>query len=88
MLILSKLADTPSTYSCTVNSYTYFLSVCAALSGFLFGYDTGVISGALVNIGTDIGGQALTTTEKEWVASATSCGALVSTFRGGDRGGS
>ncbi|ORY74262.1 general substrate transporter [Leucosporidium creatinivorum] len=67
-----------------VNFFTYFLSCCAALSGFLFGYDTGVISGALVNIGTDIGGQVLTTTEKEWVATATACGALIGGLVGGN----
>ncbi|KAL8293522.1 hypothetical protein RQP46_000223 [Phenoliferia psychrophenolica] len=64
--------------------FTYFLAMSAALSGFLFGYDTGVISGALVNIGTDIGGALLTDIEKEWVSAATSCGALVGGLLGGN----
>ncbi|KAK4701669.1 hypothetical protein P7C70_g4564, partial [Phenoliferia sp. Uapishka_3] len=85
-----------------MGAFTYLLAGAAALSGFLFGYDTGVISGscihipslalllmfsslgALVNIGTDIGGKLLTDIEKEWVSAATSCGALIGGLLGGN----
>lgn len=67
-----------------MGGFTYFLASAAALSGFLFGYDTGVISGALVNIGTDIGGKLLTPLASEWVAAATSCGALIGGLIGGN----
>ncbi|KAK4705429.1 hypothetical protein P7C70_g784, partial [Phenoliferia sp. Uapishka_3] len=66
-----------------INAYTYYLLGVGALSGLLFGYDTGVISAALVNIGTDIGGKVLTSVEKEWVASSTSVGALIGAWFGG-----
>ncbi|KAI5478831.1 general substrate transporter [Pseudohyphozyma bogoriensis] len=72
-----------------VNAYTWYLLGVGALSGLLFGYDTGVISAALVNIGTDIGGKALTSVQKEWVTSSTSVGALLGAWFGGwfmDRG--
>jgi hypothetical protein len=42
----------------------------------MFRYDTGVISAALVSIRDDLG-HTLSHTEKEWISSATSCGALI-----------
>lgn len=57
---------------------TFLTSVC----GFLFGYDTGYISGALVVIGTDLG-RPLTSKDKEYITSATSLGALISALLAG-----
>lgn len=41
------------------------------------GYDTGVISGALVTIGSDLGPAQLSNTQKELITSATTLGALL-----------
>lgn len=46
-------------------------------SGLLFGYDTGVISGALVVIGGDLGPAQLSNGQKELITAATSLGALL-----------
>lgn len=55
-----------------------FISI---LSGYLYtlytGYDTGVISGALVTIGSDLGPAELSNTQKELITSSTTLGALL-----------
>jgi MFS transporter, SP family, solute carrier family 2 (myo-inositol transporter), member 13 len=43
----------------------------------LTGYDTGIISGTLVTIGTDLGNHLLTDIQKELITSATTLGALI-----------
>ncbi|ODV93364.1 hypothetical protein PACTADRAFT_51964 [Pachysolen tannophilus NRRL Y-2460] len=58
------------------------LTFVASISGFMFGYDTGYISSALVAIGTDFG-KTLTYGEKELITSATSLGALISSIIAG-----
>ncbi|CDR42400.1 CYFA0S09e02762g1_1 [Cyberlindnera fabianii] len=52
------------------------LTAMSSISGFMFGYDTGYISSALVAIGTDLG-KTLTYGEKEMITAATSLGALI-----------
>eukprot|EP00730_Choanoeca_flexa_P007839 TRINITY_DN12399_c1_g2_i2.p1 TRINITY_DN12399_c1_g2~~TRINITY_DN12399_c1_g2_i2.p1 ORF type:complete len:563 (+),score=105.39 TRINITY_DN12399_c1_g2_i2:90-1778(+) len=56
------------------------LSVLAALGGFLFGFDTSVISGALLLIKKDF---TLTTFEQELVVSLTVAGAFFGSLAGG-----
>src|SRR5712691_2681791 len=59
-----------------------------ALGGLLFGYDTGVISGALLFIGRDFPG--LTSFDKELLTSILLIGALIGALAGGriaDRAG-
>lgn len=58
------------------------LTLVSSISGFMFGYDTGYISSALVNIGTDLGG-VLSTGDKEFITSATSLGALFGAIASG-----
>ncbi|KAL0945877.1 hypothetical protein HGRIS_012160 [Hohenbuehelia grisea] len=56
--------------------FVWILVACSTISGLLFGYDTGVISGALVTIGSDLGPAALSNGQKEFITSATTLGAL------------
>ncbi len=59
------------------------LTLASSISGFMFGYDTGYISSALVQIGTDLSNKILTSGEKEFITSATSLGALLGAVVGG-----
>ncbi|CAI5756510.1 unnamed protein product [Candida verbasci] len=59
------------------------LTLVSSISGFMFGYDTGYISSALVQIGTDLSNKILTSGEKELITSATSLGALLGAILGG-----
>lgn len=54
----------------------WVLAFCAALSGSLFGYDTGYISSVLVSIGDGFG-HTLSHMEEQYITSATSLGALI-----------
>ncbi|CAO2658593.1 Nn.00g063160.m01.CDS01 [Neocucurbitaria sp. VM-36] len=53
------------------------LTICAGVSGLLFGYDTGVISSTLVSIDSDLSSHALTTFDKSLITSCTSFFALL-----------
>ncbi|TFY80856.1 hypothetical protein EWM64_g3159 [Hericium alpestre] len=44
--------------------FVWLLVLCSSISGLLFGYDTGVISGALVTIGGDLGPADLSSGQK------------------------
>ncbi|KAI0631817.1 general substrate transporter [Trametes polyzona] len=57
--------------------FVWLLVACTSISGLLFGYDTGVISGALVTIGGDLGPAELSSGQKELITSATTLGALI-----------
>lgn len=57
--------------------FIWLLVCCCTISGLLFGYDTGVISGALVTIKGDLGPSQLSNGEKEFITSATTLGALL-----------
>ncbi|GAB7351808.1 hypothetical protein MBLNU459_g2377t4 [Dothideomycetes sp. NU459] len=59
-----------------VGKKTWLIAIIVSLGGFLFGYDTGVISSVLVTLGTDLG-HTLTSSESELITSLTSGGALV-----------
>ncbi|KAH6896537.1 general substrate transporter [Thelonectria olida] len=54
----------------------WLITFTVAMGGFLFGYDTGVISAVLVTIGDDLGHE-LDSKEQELVTSLTSGGALI-----------
>ncbi|PIL29118.1 MFS general substrate transporter [Ganoderma sinense ZZ0214-1] len=57
--------------------FVWLLVSCVSISGLLFGYDTGVISGALVTIGGDLGPAELSSGQKELITSSTTFGALL-----------
>lgn len=56
--------------------YAWLVSITAGVGGFLFGYDTGIISAILVYLGTDLG-QSLDGSQKELITSITSGGAFL-----------
>lgn len=58
------------------SKYAWLVSLTAAVGGFLFGYDTGIISAILVYLGNDLG-KTLNGSEKELVTSITSGGAFI-----------
>ncbi|EPY52436.1 myo-inositol transporter Itr1 [Schizosaccharomyces cryophilus OY26] len=59
-----------------VSKRIWALAASAGIGGLLFGYDTGVISGALVVIGNSLG-KTITDGDKEYITSSTSLGALI-----------
>ncbi|VDB86463.1 unnamed protein product [Peniophora sp. CBMAI 1063] len=63
--------------------FVWLLVFCSSISGLLFGYDTGVISGALVTIGNDLNANGLDNGQKELITSATTLGALLGSIGAG-----
>lgn len=59
------------------SAFLWILTFSACVSGLLFGYDTGVISGTLVSIGSDLSARPLTTLDKSLITSSTSLFALL-----------
>lgn len=76
-------ANGDSTKGETPTTLVYLLTLASSISGFMFGHDTGYISAALVNVGTDLSNKILTSGEKELITSATSLGALIGALFGG-----
>ncbi|GAA5885092.1 hypothetical protein JCM16303_006399 [Sporobolomyces ruberrimus] len=66
-------------------AFVWWLVIAAATGGLLFGYDTGVIGGALVHrdIAVDLGRTTLSSSNKEILTSATTLGALLAGFTSG-----
>ncbi|KAI8982622.1 general substrate transporter [Pilobolus umbonatus] len=60
--------------------YVYALVLCVCISGFLFGYDTGIISGALQPLEMDF---IMSTQQKEWIVGSTTFGAIFGGFFAG-----
>ena len=66
-------------------SFVVLVSAVAALGGLLFGYDTGIISVALLFVGRDLGeaGAPLADLTKELITAAIVAGALVGCMSAG-----
>ncbi|KAF6826845.1 myo-inositol transporter [Colletotrichum plurivorum] len=60
----------------------WLITLTVAMGGFLFGYDTGVISAVLVSLKSDLGHE-LSSSEQELVTSITSGGALIGAIMAG-----
>ncbi|KAI7900852.1 general substrate transporter [Cokeromyces recurvatus] len=60
--------------------FVYCLVFCICIGGFLFGYDTGVISGALQPIQKDF---IMSIQQQEWIVGATTLGAIFGGFFAG-----
>ncbi|KAE8882291.1 Proton myo-inositol cotransporter [Phytophthora fragariae] len=71
----SPTAAQPSHPHATSSPFLYLLTLCASIGGFLFGYDTGVISGALVLLKSPQG-FALSDLQSEAVVAAAVGGAI------------
>ena len=61
----------------SVTWFVWGVIFAAAIAGLLFGYDTGVISGTLVVIGSDLGPEVLSNGQKEMITASTTLGALL-----------
>src|SRR5580698_7609579 len=61
------------------NAFVLLVSIVAALGGLLFGYDTGIISAALLFVGHDLNphGSGLDDLAKQLITSAIVAGALI-----------
>lgn len=76
---LPSIKDTASTTSFAngkPSPLVIILTLLSSISGFMFGYDTGYISSALVSIGTDFG-HKLSYGQEQYITAATSLGALI-----------
>lgn len=67
----------------TPGAFVWLCAAATAIGGMLFGYDTGVISGVLVVLGTDLDGRVLSSSEKELITSLCAAGALVGSLVAG-----
>lgn len=59
-----------------ISWYVWMVALTASTAGLLFGYDTGVISGATAYMGSDLNNRPITSNEKELITSLCSGGAF------------
>lgn len=71
------------TFNQGISPFIVMLTFVASISGFMFGYDTGYISSALVSINKDLSNKILSYGEKEIITAATSLGALITSIFAG-----
>ncbi|KAI5803850.1 general substrate transporter [Geopyxis carbonaria] len=74
---LDSIEDTKS------GKFSWLIAVTAAIGGFLFGYDTGIIAAVLVSIGTALDNKELAVHEKELITALCSGGAFVGAILAG-----
>lgn len=73
---LKKTRNLDTIEETTPGAFIWLCAAAAAIGGLLFGYDTGVISGVLVVIGTDLDSKTLSSSEKELITALCAAGAL------------
>ncbi|TKX23973.1 Myo-inositol transporter-like protein 1 [Elsinoe australis] len=66
--------------------FVWMCAAATAIGGMLFGYDTGVISGVLVVLGSDLDNRPVTDTEKELITALCAAGALIGAIIAGVTG--
>jgi SP family myo-inositol transporter-like MFS transporter 13 len=71
-----NVQDLDTIESTRCSKYAWLVSITAGVGGFLFGYDTGIISSILVVLGDDLV-ETLNSRNKELITSITSGGAFV-----------
>ena len=71
------------TFNQSISPFIITLTFVASISGFMFGYDTGYISSALISINKDLDNKELTYGEREIITAATSLGALITSIGAG-----
>ena len=76
----AKLHDVPSKGKAKTPAIIYVITGFSIIGGFLFGYDTGVIAGALLELDNDFN---LSATQKELVVSITVAAAALGALGGG-----
>jgi sugar porter (SP) family MFS transporter len=81
MAMVRAATSAPGTEARTVRRHVAVSAAVTALGGLLFGYDTGVVSGALLFLKKDFGG--LSSFQQELVTSLLLVGAVVGAFGGG-----
>ncbi|KAG0201625.1 myo-inositol transporter [Mortierella sp. GBA30] len=70
----SSVTNVGTSEDSSPSKFLYLLITCLAIGGFLFGYDTGVIAGALLPIKEEFG---LSSQEQEFVVGGTTLGAII-----------
>lgn len=75
-------AELDTIESTRCSRYAWLVSITAGVGGFLFGYDTGIISATLVYLGDDLG-KTVSSSEKELITSITSGGAFIGAVAAG-----
>lgn len=73
---LATVLDSNDVNSLPVSWFVWLVAVTASLAGWLFGYDTGIISAVLVYLHDDLNGQPTTSNEKQLITSLCSNGAF------------
>ena len=74
--VASMAAIATSVDEIPVSWFVWLVALTASTAGLLFGYDTGVISGALTYIGDGLNNRPITSNEKELITSLCSGGAF------------
>ncbi|GES63586.1 general substrate transporter [Aspergillus terreus] len=67
-----------------VSWFVWLVALTASIAGLLFGYDTGIISGALVYLHNDLNERPVTSSEKELITSLCSGGAFFGAIAAGN----
>ncbi|TIA76222.1 hypothetical protein E3P91_00166 [Wallemia ichthyophaga] len=66
-----------------ITLYIIFVCITAAVAGFMFGYETGIIGSITVSIGTSLNNVPLSSNHKEVITAMTTAGAFISSLFAG-----